>query len=37
MRVVAIPNPHFPPDDAALELADLTLGSLGELNPSTVA
>jgi HAD superfamily hydrolase (TIGR01509 family) len=37
MRVVAIPNPHFPPDEAALELADLTLGSLGELSPSTVA
>ena len=37
MRVIAIPNPHFPPDDAALELADLTMGSLGELSPSTVA
>ena len=37
MRVVAIPNPHFPPDEAALELADLTLGSLDELSPSTVA
>jgi HAD superfamily hydrolase (TIGR01509 family) len=37
MRVVAIPNPHFPPDDAALELADVTLGSLAELSPSTVA
>ncbi len=37
MRVVAIPNPHFPPGDAALELADLTLGSLGELSPATVA
>jgi len=37
MRVVAIPNPHFPPDEAALELADLTLGSLGELSPTTVA
>jgi HAD superfamily hydrolase (TIGR01509 family) len=37
MRVVAIPNPHFPPEAAALELADVTLGSLAELSPSTVA
>jgi hypothetical protein len=37
MRVVAIPNPHFPPDDATLELADVTLTSLAELSPSTVA
>jgi HAD superfamily hydrolase (TIGR01509 family) len=37
MRVVAIPNPHFPPGDEALALADVTLGSLAELSPSTVA
>ena len=37
MRVVAIPNPHFPPDPEALEQADVTLGSLGELSPATVA
>jgi len=37
MRVLAIPNPHFPPDDATLGLADLTLASLAELSPSTVA
>ncbi len=37
MRVVAIPNPHFPPDDKSLELADVVLGSLAELSPSTVA
>ena len=36
MRVIAIPNPHFPPDEAALELADVTLGSLEELSPATV-
>ena len=36
MRVIAIPNPHFPPDDESLELADVTLGSLAELSPSTV-
>ena len=37
MRVVAIPNPHFPPDDATLELADIKLASLAELSPSSVA
>ena len=37
MRVVAIPNPHFPPDPEALEQADVTLGSLAELSPATVA
>ena len=36
MRVIAIPNPHFPPDDESLELADVTLGSLAELSPATV-
>jgi HAD superfamily hydrolase (TIGR01509 family) len=37
MRVVAIPNPHFPPGPEALALADVTLGSLLELSPATVA
>jgi HAD superfamily hydrolase (TIGR01509 family) len=37
MRVIAIPNPHFPPDPEALEQADVTLGSLAELSPATVA
>jgi HAD superfamily hydrolase (TIGR01509 family) len=36
MRVVAIPNPHFPPAEEALALADVTLGSLAELRPSTL-
>jgi HAD superfamily hydrolase (TIGR01509 family) len=31
MWVVAVPNPHFPPDDAALALADVKLGSITEL------
>jgi HAD superfamily hydrolase (TIGR01509 family) len=35
MRMVAIPNPHFPPDDESLELADVTLGSIAELSPAT--
>jgi HAD superfamily hydrolase (TIGR01509 family) len=37
MRVIAIPNPHFPPGAETLELADVTLGSLAELTPSIVA
>jgi len=37
MRVIAVPNPHFPPDDGSLELADVVLGSLAELSPSTLA
>ena len=36
MRVIAIPNPHFPPDDDALALAGLTLGGLDELTPDAV-
>jgi HAD superfamily hydrolase (TIGR01509 family) len=37
MRVVAIPNPHYQPRDEALALANVTLDSLAELTPSTVA
>jgi HAD superfamily hydrolase (TIGR01509 family) len=36
MRAIAIPNPHFPPDEATLGLADVTLGSLADLNPAAV-
>jgi HAD superfamily hydrolase (TIGR01509 family) len=36
MKVIAIPNPHFPPGEDSLALADVTLGSLAELTPSTV-
>jgi HAD superfamily hydrolase (TIGR01509 family) len=31
MRVVAIPNPSYPPDEEALAAADVTIGSLAEL------
>jgi HAD superfamily hydrolase (TIGR01509 family) len=31
MTVLAIPNPHFPPDDDALRLATAVFGSLAEL------
>src|SRR5262249_28550822 len=34
MRVVAIPNPSYPPDDEALALADVTIASLTELTPA---
>ena len=37
MRVVAIPNPSFPPCEKALAQSDLMLGSLAELTPDTVA
>ena len=36
MTVVAIPNPHFPPDADALALADSTLRSLDELTPAAI-
>jgi HAD superfamily hydrolase (TIGR01509 family) len=36
MRVVAIPNPAYPPPEDALELADVVLGSIDELSPEVV-
>jgi HAD superfamily hydrolase (TIGR01509 family) len=36
MRVVAIPNPHYPPPDEALRLADTVLASLAELTSAAV-
>jgi HAD superfamily hydrolase (TIGR01509 family) len=36
MRVIAIPNPHFPPAGDALALADLTLPDLDALTPAAV-
>jgi HAD superfamily hydrolase (TIGR01509 family) len=36
MRVIAIPNPHFPPPDEVLVKADLVLDSLAELTPAAV-
>jgi HAD superfamily hydrolase (TIGR01509 family) len=36
MRVVAIPNAHFPPGEEALRAADVVLGSLDELTPEVV-
>ena len=37
MRVVAIPNPSYPPGSDALAHADVVLGSLAELTPEVVA
>jgi HAD superfamily hydrolase (TIGR01509 family) len=36
MRVLAIPNPSFPPGDDALAQADAVLGALDELTPEAV-
>jgi beta-phosphoglucomutase-like phosphatase (HAD superfamily) len=36
MRVLAIPNPRYPPDDEALAAADDPLGSLADLTPEAV-
>jgi HAD superfamily hydrolase (TIGR01509 family) len=36
MRVLAIPNPSYPPGDEALADADVILDSLAELTPETV-
>lgn len=37
MRVIAIPNPAFPPDEDALREASVVLASLQELRPEVVA
>jgi HAD superfamily hydrolase (TIGR01509 family) len=36
MRVIAIPNASYPPDEKALELADDTLESLDQLTPERI-
>lgn len=36
MRVIAFPNPTYPPDDEALALADAVIRSLDELTPELV-
>ena len=37
MRVIAVPNPHFPPGEEVLAQADLVLASVAELTPEVVA
>jgi HAD superfamily hydrolase (TIGR01509 family) len=36
MRVVAIPNPSYPPDEEALAEADVVLPSIRELSPESI-
>jgi hypothetical protein len=36
MRVIAIPNPHFPPAPEVLEDADVVLRSIAELTPEVI-
>ena len=36
MRVVAIPNPRYPPDEEALAAADVVLRSIADLTPAVV-
>ena len=37
MRVIAIPNPHYPPNEETLALADDVIESLDELTPERVS
>jgi HAD superfamily hydrolase (TIGR01509 family) len=37
LRVVAIPNPHFPPEPDALATAHVILDSIDELTPAVIA
>jgi HAD superfamily hydrolase (TIGR01509 family) len=37
MRVIAIPNPHYPPDEASLAEAHLVLRTIDDLTPEVVA
>jgi beta-phosphoglucomutase-like phosphatase (HAD superfamily) len=36
MAVIAVPNPHYPPADDALELAVATLDGVAEVTPELV-
>jgi hypothetical protein len=36
MRVVAVPNPSYPPGDEALADADVVLASIDELVPAVI-
>jgi len=37
MRVVVVPNPHFPPEAEAVAQADVVLASISELTPELIA
>jgi HAD superfamily hydrolase (TIGR01509 family) len=36
MLVIAVPNPHFPPDEDAMAQADVVLSSIRELTPELI-
>jgi HAD superfamily hydrolase (TIGR01509 family) len=36
MRVVAVPNPHFPPDTESVALADVVVNSIAEVTPRLI-
>jgi hypothetical protein len=36
MAVIAVPNPHYPPDADALELASATASAVAEITPELV-
>ena len=36
MRVVAVPNPHFPPDEETLAEADAVVPAIGDLTPAVL-
>ena len=36
MAVIAVPNPHYPPDEDALELAAASVGIVGDVSPELV-
>jgi hypothetical protein len=36
MRVLAIPNPSYPPDEEAVAAADVVLDSLADLTPEAI-
>jgi hypothetical protein len=36
MRVIALPNAHYPPGEDALALADVVVGTLDELTADVV-
>jgi HAD superfamily hydrolase (TIGR01509 family) len=37
MVVIALPNPHFPPEEEAVAQADLVLASIRELTPDVIS
>jgi HAD superfamily hydrolase (TIGR01509 family) len=36
MTVIAVPNPHYPPEPEALALADVAVGAIGDVKPALI-